>query len=59
MGLLELAVRRLIRENVYHMVPLSCVVWEAMRRELGDPWDVRLAMENWAESRWGRVGRRK
>jgi hypothetical protein len=26
-----------IRENTYNVVPLSDVVWEAWRRELGDP----------------------
>ena len=54
LGLLELAVRWVIRENVYHVVPLPGVVWAAVRRELGDPWDVRLAMEDWVERRVGR-----
>ena len=58
LGLLELAVRRVIRENVYHGVPLPGVVWAAVRRELGDPWDVRLAIENWAFSRRAMVGRK-
>ncbi len=51
LGLLELAVRRVIRENVYHVVPLPGVVWGAVRRELGDPWDIRMAMEEWVERR--------
>ena len=51
LGLLERAMRRVIRENVYHVVPLPGVVWEAVRRELGDPWDIRLAIEDWVESR--------
>jgi hypothetical protein len=54
LGLLELAVRQVIRENVYHVVPLPGVVWTAVRRELGDPWDIKLAMEDWVERRWGR-----
>jgi len=54
LGLLELAVRRVIRENVYHVVPLPGVVSAAVKRELGDPWDVRLAMEDWVERRVGR-----
>ncbi len=54
LGLLELAVRRVIRENVVHVVPLPGVVWAAVRRELGDPWDVRLAMEDWVERAWAR-----
>jgi len=55
LGLLERSVRRVIRENVVHVVPLPGVVWAAVRRELGDPWDVRLAMEDWVERRWGMV----
>jgi hypothetical protein len=43
------------RENVYHVVPLPGVLWAAVRRELGNPWDVRLAMEEWVERRWGRI----
>ncbi|MCX6983175.1 MAG: hypothetical protein NT118_00300 [Lentisphaerae bacterium] len=58
LGVLELAVRRVIRENVYHVVPLPGVVWAAVRRELGDPWDVRLAMEDWVFSRRAMVGRK-
>jgi len=52
--LLKLAVRRVIRENVYHVVPLPGVVWATVRRELGNPWDVRLAIEDWVERRLGR-----
>ena len=51
LGLLELAVRRVIRENVYHVVPLPGVVWAAVRREFGDPWDIRMALEDWVECR--------
>jgi len=57
LGLLELAVRRVIRENTYNVVPLPGVVWEAVRRELGEPWDVRMAMEDWEERRWGKARR--
>jgi hypothetical protein len=53
-----MGVRRVIRENVYHVVPLPGVVWAAVRRELGDPWDVRLAMEDWVFSRRAMVGRK-
>ena len=58
LGLLELAVRRVIRENVYHVVPLTGVVWAAVRREVGDPWYIRLAIEDWAFSRRAMVGRK-
>ena len=26
--------------------------WAAVRRELGNPWDVRLAIDGWVENRW-------
>ena len=55
LGLLELAVARVIRENVYSVVPLPGVVWKAVEKELGDPWDVRAAIENWKEEKWARV----
>lgn len=29
--------------------PLPGAVWAAVRRELGDMWDVKLAMVDWAE----------
>jgi hypothetical protein len=54
LSLLELVVRRAIWENIYNVVPLPGVVWAAVRRELGDPWDVRQAMEDWVARRWGR-----
>mgnify|MGYP001453059296 FL=1 len=52
MGLLALAVRRVIRENTYNVVPPPGVVWAAVRQELGEPWDIRMAMEDWVERRW-------
>jgi hypothetical protein len=49
LGLLELAVRRVVRENSYQVVPLPGVVWVAVRKELGNPYDVRMAIEGWVE----------
>jgi hypothetical protein len=43
--LLELAVRRVIRENQYQVVLLPGAVEEALRKELGGPWEVNLALE--------------
>jgi hypothetical protein len=54
LGLLELAVQRVIQENTYNVVPMPGMVWAAVRKELGDPWDVRMAMEDWVDRRWGR-----
>jgi hypothetical protein len=48
----------LIREYGYHVVPLPGVEWEAVRKEMGAPQDVRLAIENWVERRWARVGKK-
>ena len=55
LGLLELAVRRVIRENTYNVVPLPGVVWAAVRRELVNPWDVGAAMEDWVERSWRKI----
>ena len=52
--MLELAVQRVIQENTYNVVPMPGMVWAAVRKELGDPWDVRMAMEDWVDRRWGR-----
>jgi len=52
LGVLKLAVSRVVRENVRQGVPPPGVVWAAVRKELGDPWDVRQALENWAYSYW-------
>jgi len=43
LGLLELAVRRVIRENVYHVVPLPGVVWAAARPEGESHFTVRVS----------------
>ena len=52
LGLLEQAIRRVISENTYHVVPLPGVVWEAVRKELGNPWDIKQAIESWVEEKW-------
>ena len=54
MGLLALAVRRVIRENTNNVVLPPGVVWAAVRQELGEPWDIRMAMEDWLERKWSR-----
>jgi hypothetical protein len=55
LGMLELAVLRVIRENPYQMVPLPGAVWVAVRKELGNPHDVHAAIEAWCEARWGMI----
>lgn len=54
MGLLEAAVSRCIRENTYTNVPSVGKVWEAVRKELRNPYDLDAAIETWKESRWQR-----
>lgn len=51
-GLLEKAVSRCIRENIYNNIPSVGKVWEAVRRELGNPFDIDAAIETWIEFRW-------
>ncbi len=45
LGLLERAVRRVIRENVYPVGPLPGMVWAAVRRTLGYTLRVRCASQ--------------
>jgi hypothetical protein len=52
LGLLELAVRWVIRENTFQVVPVPAVIWAAVRKELGNPYDVRTAIEGWEEEIW-------
>lgn len=55
LGLLERAVRRVIRENAYPVVPAPGVIWEAVSKELGRPLDVQLAIETWLDEKWYRL----
>jgi len=55
LGLLELAVRRVIRENTYQVVPLPGAVWAAVHSELGNPRQVTTAIETWVDERWRRI----
>jgi hypothetical protein len=54
MGLLKSAVSRCIRENTYTSVPSVGKVWEAIRKELGNPRDIDESIERWKSSRWER-----
>lgn len=47
LGLLEKAIDRVFRENIYSSIPVPGVIWEAVRKELGDPHDLMLAVEQW------------
>jgi acyl-coenzyme A synthetase/AMP-(fatty) acid ligase len=52
LGLLEQAVKRVIRENDYQVVPMPGMIWAAVKKELGNPIDVEEAIENWLEGKW-------
>lgn len=47
LGLLELAVDRAIRDHHYKSVPIISEVWDALRAELGNPYDLNQAIEQW------------
>jgi hypothetical protein len=47
LGLLEMAIDRVFRENVYQNVPVTGVIWDAIKKELGNPYNLDMAMENW------------
>ena len=55
LGLLERAVKRVLRENVYLVVPPPGVVWAALREELGNPRDLNAAIEAWLEALWRKI----
>ena len=52
LGLLDLAVSRCIRENTFTSVPSVGKIWEAVRKELGNPFDLDAAIETWQKKRW-------
>jgi hypothetical protein len=54
LGLLELAIKQVIRENVYQVVPVPGVILEAVKKELENPLDVRAAIDDWLDEKWNR-----
>jgi hypothetical protein len=57
LGLLRLAISRVIRENTYSNVPPVGTIWAAVRKELGDPHDLMQSLADWVYLQWqpGRV----
>jgi hypothetical protein len=53
LGLLERSIRRVLRENTWSNVPPIGTIWQAIRKELGDPYDLQIAIENWQPSMLG------
>lgn len=50
LGLLEKAVKRVIREHKYNSVPAVGDVWSAIRKELGNPYDIDQAIQAWCDA---------
>lgn len=45
-GLLERSITRLMKENTWLSVPPIGAIWQAVRHELGDPYDLNIALAN-------------
>lgn len=54
LGLLELAVERVVREHKYNSVPTVAEVWDAVRKELHNPFDLDQAITMWSELKFQR-----
>ena len=53
LGLLEKAVSRAIRNSGdYQVIPTISAIWGALRRELGNPYDIDQAIERWIETQY-------
>jgi hypothetical protein len=52
LGLLEKAVFRVIRNHRFSNVPTVGDVWAAVKAELGNPLDVKQAIEEWCDLQW-------
>lgn len=51
-GLLEAGVNRAVREHRFNSVPTIAEVWDAVRKELGNPADLDRVIYSWSESLW-------
>lgn len=52
LGLLETAVKRVIRDHRFNSVPTIAQVWAAVRVELGNPPDLDREILLWVERKW-------
>lgn len=53
LGLLEKAISRAIRNGGdYQVVPTISAIWGALRKELGNPYDIDEAIERWREAKY-------
>lgn len=47
MGLLENAINRVLRQNTWNVIPPVGTIWQAIRKELGDPHDLDYSLKIW------------
>jgi len=47
LGLLEASIAKLMMENTWLTVPPVGAIWQAVRHELRDPYDLEIALEAW------------
>jgi hypothetical protein len=47
LGLLELSINRVMKNTTWHTVPPVGVVWQAIRKELNNPYDIDIAVTEW------------
>lgn len=47
LGLLELSINRVMRENTWNVVPPVGTIWQAIRKELEAPHDLDYALKIW------------
>ena len=54
LGLLEKAIDQAVRDHAYNSVPIVKEVWDAVRKELDNPFDIDQAIEQWRAASWQR-----
>jgi len=55
LGLLERAIDRAVQEHMYNSVPTVAEVWQAVRKELGNPYDIEQGIQEWCDRRWRQI----
>lgn len=56
MELLRDCVDRAIRDNgVYQTIPTVGALWEAVRKVLGNPYDIDQGIHEWEQARWNKM----
>jgi hypothetical protein len=50
LGLLELSIMRVMREETWAVIPSVGRIWQAIRKECGSPYDLDIALKEWHPS---------